>query len=217
MAYDDGKLTPTRYGDKMFYGLVDGRTLSVQLETGDLIKRLGVRKGQPFNVCKREVKGAGGKKTQRIDVWLPGPGELPPNVPSPASVATGIPDTDLEKELRATLAEIERRKLAGASVTAPAPVAAAIAPLQPPTHNGNGSSNGTNGVPRPYQSSGIPAPPVKIPMDVALREIAQFTMAELKAAGLHLEGGPIQDLISTFVIGGMREGWIGPWQRGGVR
>jgi hypothetical protein len=54
----------------------------------------------------------------------------------------------------------------------------------------------------------------KIPMNVALREIVEFTTAELKAAGLHLEGGPYQDLVSTFMIGGMREGWIGPWERG---
>jgi len=230
LAYDFGKKTETRFGDKMFYTLVDGRTLSVQLPTADLITSLGIRRNMPFSICKREKKN-GAKKTTIMDVWLPGQDQLPPvPPPSPASVATRIPDTDLEKQLRASLAaEIERKK-AEASVAAPAPAMAVQQLAQPLTQNngssnghsngngnGNGHANGNGANAKPYAAAGIPAPPVKIPADIAFREVLAFVTDGLKSAGEQWTDQAKQDMVSTIMIQSMRDGAIGIWQRGGAK
>jgi len=177
LQYDDGKLTETRFGDKMFYRLVDGRTLSVQLDTATQIYELGIRRNMPFSICKREKK-SGNKKTTFMDVWVPGQDQLPPvPPPSPASVATQIPDTDLERQLRASLAEIERKKTE-ASVPPPAPAPAAQQLAQPLTQNngssnghsnGNGHANGNGTNAKPYAAAGIPAPVAKVTLEAALK------------------------------------------------
>jgi len=226
LKYPEGKIVEGRFGDQVYFSLAEPPDSCLYLDMGiaQAINQLGLRRGQLFWACKRWS----GKKSDSPmwDFWPVARDEMKP-VPSPAAQATGIADTELEQQLRASLAEIERKKKAETVAPAPAPTAPTPSRqlAQPPSNNGNGTSNGHNappdnggssgnsgnGAPKPYLVSGVPT---KIPMNVALREIVEFTTAELKTSGLHLEGGPIQDLISTFVIGGMREGWIGVWERG---
>jgi len=105
------------------------------------------------------------------DVWPIEQGECAPRPaapPSPASIATGIPDTELEQQLQASLLKSNARNR---RMNAPA------VPPAAPLSNGNGA-------PRPYAAAAIPAPPpVKIPYDVAFRELLQVVIDGLKAAG----------------------------------
>jgi len=59
LAYDDGKLVETRFGDKVFYTLMDGRTLSVLPSLSAVITEKEIKKGEPFLMCKREVRANG--------------------------------------------------------------------------------------------------------------------------------------------------------------
>ena len=101
-----------------------------------------------------------------------------------------------------------------ASVAAPAPAATAV--TQPPCNNGNGSTNGTNGhAPngsdgdlKPYAAAGIPAPPVKVGYDVALRRILRTTLVALKDAGDQWSDAARQDLVSTLMIQAARDGAV---------
>jgi hypothetical protein len=232
LKFPNGKLDQTRrFGDQMFFTLVDGRCMYLNLDVAAKIDALGLKRGEPFWLCKRWT---GQRKDAPVwEAWTdagepparpPDPPPAPPRRPLPFPAPTSGTDL-LERQLRASLAEIERKK-AEAVAPAPAPAAAPAAPspAQSAHSTGNCSIPGKNGAsdhsfrpPAYTPPSAGGSPLVKIPMDVALREIAQFTVAELKAAGMHMEGGPMQDLISTFVIGAMREGWIGVWQRVGAK
>jgi len=227
LKFPTGKRVEGRFGDQVFFTLAQPAETCLYLDEDHAaqINALGLRRNEPFWLCKRWT----GKKSDKPvwEAWTDA-GEPPARpAPSPASVATGIPDSDLEQRLRASLADIERRK-AGASVSAPAPVVAAPEPSRqqtPPHINGNGNKNGappngTNGAPRPYEAAGIPAPAsplVKIPMDVAFGQILGWMKAQLEANHIQWNDAAQQDLVSTAIIGGMREGWITVWRRGGVQ
>lgn len=73
------------------------------------------------------------------------------------------------------------------------------------TNNGNGS--------RPYQAAGIPAPSMKIPMNIAVREAVQMVRDAMVATGEQWSDASRQGLVSTILIGGQREGWISMWER----
>ena len=90
----------------------------------------------------------------------------------------------------------------------------ATAALQPPSYN-NGNGNKPfygNGSPpagaRPCATVGIPAPPVKVGYDVALRRILCVAIAELKTAGEQWSDAARQDLVSTLIIQAARDGVI---------
>ena len=208
LKFPTGKTVQGRYGDQVFFTLADPPDTCLYLDPipAAKIDALRLAKGEPFWACKRW--GGARKETPVWEFWTDAGEPQEPPAPLPPPLPAAAQDV-LEQQLRASLAQIERRKAAASAGTAAAVAAPGALSAPPTAHNGNGS---TNGAVKPYAAVGSPM--VKIPMDVALREIAAFTTTELKTAGLHLEGGPIQDLISTFVIGGMREGWIGPWQRG---
>jgi hypothetical protein len=162
------------------------------------------------------------------DIWRPQTGEVnTATAPSPAALA-GIPESDIEAEVRAGI--LARKARAGASVSAPAPVEAAIVRAAPNNNaygdgikstNGNGNGapppNGSNGAPKPYLTAGIPAPPVKIPYDVAFRELLQVVVDALKAAGEQWSDAAKQDAVSTLLIQAARDGFLSCWQRGGAR
>lgn len=221
MAFDDGKLVETRYGDKMFFTLVDGRCLSLKPEAALPLHELGVRRNQPFCICKREKKNDKGKKFSVIDIWLPGDGETQPAQPTEAACqmcgfvaclcgkpGTVAPQSQTEADLLRSLAEVQRRK-AEASVSAPAPVA--VPNGTSTTRNGNGSSNG-NG--KSYEAAGIPAPATKIPYDIAFRELLKIVVDSLKEAGEQWSDAAKQDALSTLLIQASRDGFLSCWQRG---
>jgi hypothetical protein len=53
-------------------------------------------------------------------------------------------------------------------------------------------------------------------MDVAFGEILTWMQQALNAHHIQWNDGAQQDFASTALIGGMREGWISPWQRRAV-
>ena len=72
---------------------------------------------------------------------------------------------------------------------------------------------GQTGQPAPTQPR--PAPPVKIPYNIAFREIVKFVLEELKAAGEQWNDEAKQGMISTFIINASRDGLVTLWERPG--
>lgn len=80
--------------------------------------------------------------------------------------------------------------------------AAATAPAasQPPSCTGNGN--------RPYNAAGIPAPPVKTPLDEAVIDSVRMVQAAMRETGEQWSDQSRQDLVSTLLITMQREGWL---------
>lgn len=222
LKFKDGKLSEGRYGDQMFYTLVDGRGWYAELDTAAKINLLELRPREPFNVC---LRWTGKKNDLRIvDIWRPEQGQVPPAappvatmprpVPMPAAAATGIPETDLERQLRQSL-ETERaqqplppQRLA----TAPSNgthVNGAVAPNGNATNghaaNGNGYSNG-----HAANGNGI-IPPVKIRMDRAVVDAVRMVQRAMKETGEQWSDQSRQDYASTILIAARQEGWLCAW------
>lgn len=53
---DSGERVEGRYGDQMLYTLIDDRVMYVPLIVSDRIRELDIRHGEPFEICKMEVK-----------------------------------------------------------------------------------------------------------------------------------------------------------------
>lgn len=208
----DGKLVEGRFGDQVMYSLTNGQVMYLDTDVAAKINLLELRKNEPFMICKRWT----GKKgdAPQLDIWRP----------DAASVATGIAPSAIDGEIAMqrqqpplpmpvapTGGRVVFANGSGAGVGAPAPATAA---LQPPSYN-NGNGNkpvSGNGAPpnvvRPYEAAGIPAPPVKVGYDVALRRILRVAIAELKAAGEQWSDSARQDLVSTLMIQAARDGVI---------
>lgn len=75
LAYEEGKLVDGRFGDQWMYTLADERVMYAAPIVAERIQKLGVRKGEPFTICKREVKD-GLKKRIEWQVARPGAEEL---------------------------------------------------------------------------------------------------------------------------------------------
>ncbi len=56
LAFDDGIDVEGRYGDQVMYTLEDERVMYVPPIVRDQIQKLGIRKGEPFQLSKGEVK-----------------------------------------------------------------------------------------------------------------------------------------------------------------
>jgi hypothetical protein len=193
------------------------------LDVAQKLNLLGVQKNEPFWICKR-WSGTKGDPVQ-WDLRRLQPGEQIP------ATATGIDPTAIEADIarqrqlqqpaspRPASPQIPQPVYPGvgrpgASVTPPAPAATAL--TQPSSDNGNGSTNGSNGhapngnngEQKPYAAAGIPAPPVKVGYDVALRRILRTTLAALKDAGEQWSDAARQDLVSTLMIQAARDGAV---------
>jgi hypothetical protein len=211
LKFPDGKLVEGRYGDQVMFSLTNGQVMYLDTDIAAKINLLELRKNEPFCICKRWT----GKKgdAPQLDIWRP----------DAASVATGLPPSVIDAELATqrqqipplpaapTVGRVFPANGSGAGVPPPAP---ATAVSQPPSYNnGNGNKpvNG-NGAPpnaaRPHEAAGIPAPPVKVGYDVALRRILRVTIAELKTAGEQWSDSARQDLVSTLMIQAARDGVI---------
>ena len=214
LKFPDGKLVEGRFGDQMMYSLANNQVMYLDTDVAAKINALELRKNEPFWICKRWT----GKKGDQIqwDIYrLDG---------NSAAVATGIAPTAVESQIEAqrqqpvppmpaspTVGRVVFANSTEAGVPPPAPATAAS---QPPSFtNGNGTKpvNG-NGAPpngtKPYAAAGIPAPPIKIGYDVALRRILRVTIAELKAAGEQWSDSARQDLVSTLFIQATRDGAV---------
>lgn len=190
LRFPEGKLDRSgRYGDQMFYTLLDGRCWYAPIIAADRIAQLQIQPREPFYVCKR----VDGRKTQ-WDVWRPQPGEIPG--------AAQVPQAPFVQA-------------AGTGAVTPAPATAAF---QPPHSNGHGN-NGNNGHAngqgpngngnRPYNAAGIPTPPQKMPTDIAVLRAVQIVKEVMKTTGEQWSDAARQDLVSTILITWQREGWIG--------
>jgi hypothetical protein len=213
LKFPDGKLVEGRYGDQVMYSLTNGQVMYLDTDVATKINLLEVRKNEPFMICKRWT----GKKghSPQLDVWRP----------DAASVATGITPPVIDEEIATQRQQMPPMPAAptagrvvfgngngaGAVSAAPAPATAASQP--PSFNNGNGNKpvNGIGAHPsvdRPYEAAGIPAPPVKVGYNVALRRILRVAIAELKAAGEQWSDSARQDLVSTLMIQAARDGVI---------
>jgi len=212
LKFPDGKLVEGRYGDQMMYSLTNGQVMYLDTDIAAKINLLELRKNEPFMICKRWT----GKKTDspHLDIWRP----------DAASVATEITPSAIDGEIATrrqevippmpaapTVGRVVFANSPGAGVAPPAPATAA---LQPPSYNNGNGNKPVNGnrAPsdgaRPYAAAGIPAPPVKVGYDVALRRILRVTIAELRAAGEQWSDVARQDLVSTLMIQAARDGVI---------
>lgn len=155
LKFADGKLSEGRYGDQMFYTLLDGRGWYADMDVAAKINMLELRPREPFYVCKR-MSGQRGCKPI-IDVYR---GEVAPQVRT-AAEATGIPPTEVEVPQRPTPPRVPPEAYAGTGAVTPAPAPRAAS--QPPIlgtsngSNGHGSNgNGANGVNGHATHNGIP-------------------------------------------------------------
>jgi hypothetical protein len=223
LKFPEGKIVEGRFGDQVYFTLAQPPNSCMYLDMGaaQKVNVLSPQKGQAFNICKRWT----GKKGDPVqwDVWGPQTGEVntaaQSTAPSPAALA-GIPESDIEAEVRAEV--MARRARAGASVSAPAPVEAATVHATPnngngtPTNGNGGGPNGNGANARPYQAAGVPTPPTKIPMNIAVSEAVRMVQNAMKETGEQWSDASKQDLVSTILITAQREGWITLWQRGGI-
>jgi len=53
---ETGRRVEGRYGDQMLYALTNDRVMYVPLIVADRIRELDIRHGEPFEICKTEVK-----------------------------------------------------------------------------------------------------------------------------------------------------------------
>jgi hypothetical protein len=225
LRFPDGKLTEGRFGDQMFYTTSTGKAMYLGLDVAQKLNLLGLQKNEPFWICKR-WSGTKGDPVQ-WDLWRLRPGEQIP------VTATGIDPTAIEADM-ARQRQLQQPAppqpappqnpqpvypgagRPGAGVTAPAPAATAV--TQPPCNNGKNTTNGTNGhapngngnneEQKAYAAAGIPAPPVKVGYDVALRRILRTTLAALKDAGEQWSDAARQNLVSTLMSQPARDGAV---------
>jgi hypothetical protein len=207
LKFADGKLSEGRFGDQMFYTLVDGRGWYADLDVAAKVNLLELRPHEPFWVCKR-MSGQRGSKPI-IDVYR---GDVAPQVRA-AAAATGLPPTEVEAPQPPAPQRVAVEGCAGASAATPAP--ASWAAFEPPrSSNGNGSSgHGANGSPangaaKPPYAARIPASLQKVPYDVALRRILHSVVGALKAEGEQWSDESRQRLVSTLVIQACEDGVI---------
>jgi hypothetical protein len=218
LRFKTGKTVEGRFGDQMYFSLSDGRAMYVDLDVAAKIDQLQLRPSEPFWLCKRWT----GKKTDKPtwEAWTDAgePQAAPAPVPAaPPRRPLPFPHTPaqtsvLERQLEASLEEIRRNK-AGAVATAPAPAAAPAAqsPAQS-AHAGNGST-GKNGAAPYVPPSAGGSPLVKIPYDVAFRELLKVVTDSLKAAGEQWSDAAKQDALSTLFIQASRDGFLSVWER----
>jgi hypothetical protein len=77
LRYGEGKRVQGRYGEQVMYTLVDDRVMYVPVCVGDRIGKLQIRPGQPFEICKAEVRD-GNRKW--IEWFVRKPEDSPPRV-----------------------------------------------------------------------------------------------------------------------------------------
>lgn len=231
LKFPEGKIVEGRFGDQVYFTLADPPESCMYVDMGvaEMVNRLQLRRGEPVVICKR----SSGKKgaVPQWEVYRPNQEPARP-APRPPVDATGIEESDIEREirerkvaeLRATIARLE----AGAAVSPTAPVqtnTVSATPASIANGNGNKPQNGSNGngpngngngngAPRPYEAAGIPPPPVKIPADVAFVEIVRLVAEGLKAAGEQWSDAARQDAVSTIYIQAARDGFLALWTRG---
>lgn len=230
LKFPTGKTVESRYGDEkqVYFSLVDGRAAYFSLGVAQSINNLMLGNREPFYVCKRW--NGDKKQAARYDVWLTPEGEKerarlenPDGWPAQtvAAIPAQNPPSELEQQLAASLAEVNRRR-DGANLIQRRPPTPA-APPQPPAQ-GTGT-HGPAPVPAapPNRQAGS-AIPIKATYGAAMTEFlimagraareAQKTLGA-EGAGLQLDSRDVCALATTAFIQAAREGFIA-WRPGEV-
>lgn len=97
LKYATGRVMEGEYGDSYMYSLTDGRVMFVQPIVNDRIQKLNPKAGEPLEICKAEVK-RGNRRAIEWQVKRVDP-------------TSEIEDSDLEKDLKASIAQAEARKV----------------------------------------------------------------------------------------------------------
>jgi hypothetical protein len=109
LKFPDGKQVEGRFGDQMYYSLVDGRSMYLDMDVASKINLLELRPREPVCICRRVLR-RNGKRHVEWDVFRPQGGARP----VAAVQATGIGETELERDLRLSIPPEGSRSLMGA-------------------------------------------------------------------------------------------------------
>jgi hypothetical protein len=184
----DGVRVEGRYGDRVRYSLTDDRTMYVDPFVAERIKELAIQPGELFLICKRQAK----KGNRRTICW---------------AVEQLEPETQLERDLRASIERAKAPEVAPQPAPAPSAESSSaepILPVPPPAafyergpsgpdkttlngHNApNGSQVGRAGTARPSTADTTPGSPPDTQLAHALKTaIAAAADAETFAKTLN--------------------------------
>src|SRR5262245_24409354 len=110
LRFPEGKPVQSRFGgDRVMFTLSDGRRMFLDADVAIKIDQLGVEVDEPFTITKQFM----GRRANR-DRWNWAVERL---AADPAPAATE--DTELERQLRASIAAEQQKKAAGATAAVP--------------------------------------------------------------------------------------------------
>lgn len=147
LQFLEGKPVDSQFGGvQHLFSTTANRVFFVSEIVGNIIadqlKKLGVQKGEPIEICKAEVtQGRGRKGIQWIVKRV---GLVPGEQPDGTLVVPAVTASALERQIEQSIAVV-RNGMPGASVPPPAPVRAAASNSEQPIVNGNGSKPNGNG------------------------------------------------------------------------
>jgi hypothetical protein len=113
LQYAQGKVISTANGERVMYTLADGRVMFLDPGPAQKIRDLGVKVRENFFVSKR-WSGKRGDPVEWV-AWLAPESERARAAAEgvrirTAAAATGIPETDLERQIREPIHQVGRRK-----------------------------------------------------------------------------------------------------------
>ena len=147
LQFLEGKPVDSQFGGvQHLFSTTDNRVFFVSEMVGNIIadqlKKLGVQKGEPIEICKAEVtQGRGRKGIQWIVKKV---GFVPGEQPDGTFVVDKAPASALERQLEQSIAAVRNGKPGTGAVT-PAPGRTAASNNEQPIVNGNGSKPNGNG------------------------------------------------------------------------
>jgi hypothetical protein len=132
-----GIVVEGRYGNRMMFSLVDGRVMYVPPIVATKIEAEGIAAGEPFELCKAQIKNGHGRSVEwalrRLD---------PEEQLNDVALDAPAPDTPLEHDLRVSVEMANAKKASSESPESPSPAPAPSTPMS----NGNGNGNGVGAV-----------------------------------------------------------------------
>jgi hypothetical protein len=150
LQFLQGKPVDSQFGGvQHLFSTTDNRVFFVSELVGNIIvdqlKKLGVQKGEPIEICKAEVTQGRGRKSIQWIVKKVGaaPGEQADGTFA-VQTASAAPESALERQLRQSIDTARNGKPDTGAVT-PAPGTVAVPNSEQPINNGNGSKPSGNG------------------------------------------------------------------------
>jgi hypothetical protein len=147
LQYLEGKPVDSQFGGvQHLFSTTDNRVFFVSEMVGgiiaDQLKKLGVQKGEPVEICKAEVtQGRGRKSIQWIVKKV---GSALGEQPDGTFAVPAAPESALERQLRQSITTVRNGKPGTSAVTL-APGSVAAPSSEQPIVNGNGSKPNGNG------------------------------------------------------------------------